>query len=68
LRETFTGRHHELVVFAANILRVLSCWALITFVSVKYVLFLRADNDGEGGILALTRCCRRHPGGRRTVQ
>jgi KUP system potassium uptake protein len=29
-------------------------WALMLMVSVKYVLFvLRADNDGEGGILAL---------------
>jgi KUP system potassium uptake protein len=29
-------------------------WALMLLVSVKYVLFvLRADNDGEGGILAL---------------
>jgi KUP system potassium uptake protein len=29
-------------------------WALIIMVSVKYVLFvMRADNDGEGGILAL---------------
>ena len=29
-------------------------WALMIMVSVKYVLFvLRADNDGEGGILAL---------------
>ena len=29
-------------------------WALMLMVSVKYVqLVLRADNDGEGGILAL---------------
>src|ERR1700675_5000305 len=29
-------------------------WALIAMVSLKYVVFiLRADNDGEGGILAL---------------
>jgi len=30
-------------------------WSLITVVSIKYVVFiLRADNKGEGGILALT--------------
>ena len=29
-------------------------WALIIVVTVKYVLFvMRADNDGEGGIMAL---------------
>ena len=29
-------------------------WALMAMVSLKYVIFvLRADNDGEGGILAL---------------
>lgn len=32
----------------------LICWALIITVSVKYCLFvMRADNNGEGGILAL---------------
>ncbi len=39
-----------------NILGVLSLifWALILIVSIKYLCFiLRADNDGEGGVLAL---------------
>jgi KUP system potassium uptake protein len=39
-----------------NVLGVLSLifWALIIVISVKYmILMLRADNDGEGGILAL---------------
>jgi KUP system potassium uptake protein len=32
----------------------LALWALILVVTVKYVLFLmRADNDGEGGVLSL---------------
>jgi KUP system potassium uptake protein len=32
----------------------LTLWALLLMVSLKYVVFvLRADNDGEGGILAL---------------
>ena len=40
----------------AEVLGVVSLtfWALIVLISVKYVIFvLRADNDGEGGILAL---------------
>jgi KUP system potassium uptake protein len=40
----------------ANVTGIVSLilWALIVMVSVKYVqLVLRADNDGEGGILAL---------------
>ena len=56
LRECFFGSHsvpptHE------NVLGVLSLiiWALLLVVSLKYVaLVLRADNQGEGGILALT--------------
>src|SRR5215467_8448421 len=49
----------------ANVLGVLSLifWALIMIVSLKYVVFImRADNKGEGGIMALTalaqRCAR----------
>jgi KUP system potassium uptake protein len=41
---------------AANVLGVLSLvfWSLVIVVSVKYLVFvLRADNRGEGGILAL---------------
>ena len=33
-------------------------WSITLVVSMKYVsLAMRADNDGEGGILALWRCC-----------
>jgi KUP system potassium uptake protein len=41
---------------AAEVLGIVSLifWALMAMVSLKYVIFvLRADNDGEGGILAL---------------
>src|SRR5450432_2216275 len=41
---------------AADVLGIVSLilWALVVMVSLKYVVFiLRADNDGEGGILAL---------------
>ncbi|WP_025745868.1 potassium transporter Kup [Kallotenue papyrolyticum] len=56
VRESFHGAH-AVAPTPANILGVLSLifWSLILVVSVKYILFiLRADNDGEGGILALT--------------
>ncbi|HKK27782.1 MAG TPA: potassium transporter Kup [Gemmatimonadota bacterium] len=42
---------------ARNVLGVLSLifWSLILVISIKYLIFiLRADNRGEGGILALT--------------
>ena len=41
----------------ATVLGVLSLifWSLVLVVTIKYVVFvMRADNDGEGGILALT--------------
>ncbi|HEX2761343.1 MAG TPA: KUP/HAK/KT family potassium transporter, partial [Rhizomicrobium sp.] len=38
-------------------------WALILVVTVKYVLIImRADNDGEGGTLALAALAHRSPG------
>jgi len=55
LRECFLGLHRYAPT-EANILGVLSLifWALLLIVSVKYLLFvMRADNRGEGGILAL---------------
>jgi len=55
-RETFVAAD-GLDVSDANVLGVLSlmCWALILVVSLKYLMFvMRADNHGEGGILALT--------------
>ena len=55
MRECFTGAH-GIELTSANVLGVLSLivWALIVVVSIKYLLFvMRADNRGEGGILAL---------------
>ena len=49
----------------AEILGVVSLliWALILIVTLKYVLFLlRADNRGEGGILALFALVQSYPG------
>ena len=56
IRECFNGPH-AVAVTHDHVLGVLSLivWALIIVVSVKYLVFvLRADNRGEGGILALT--------------
>jgi KUP system potassium uptake protein len=47
---------HGIGVSEANVLGMLSLvfWALMLVVSLKYVLFImRADNRGEGGIMAL---------------
>ncbi|MEX2157601.1 MAG: potassium transporter Kup [Gemmatimonadales bacterium] len=55
LREAFHGPH-AMAVTSVNVLGVLSLifWSLILIVSVKYLVFvMRADNKGEGGILAL---------------
>lgn len=48
---------HGLLVNAPNIYGILSLifWALIIVVSIKYLVFIvRADNQGEGGVLALS--------------
>ena len=55
LRVCFSGTH-RLAVTDQNIYGILSLifWSLILVISIKYlVLILRADNNGEGGILAL---------------
>ena len=55
------------IASAEIILGILSLiiWALILVVTVKYVLLLlRADNDGEGGTLALMALAQRAVGGR----
>ncbi len=55
MKEVFAG-NHPIPVNAANLLGSLSLflWALIVVVSLKYVsVVMRADNRGEGGIMAL---------------
>lgn len=55
-RESF-HEEYGLITSSANVLGVLSLifWALILVISIKYLAFvLRADNNGEGGIIALT--------------
>jgi len=55
VKEVFAG-NHPIPVTEANIFGSLSLffWALIIIVSIKYVIFImRADNRGEGGIMAM---------------
>src|SRR5881409_4535845 len=55
LRESFHGQH-GIPVTPGNVLGVLSLifWSLLLIVTVKYhVVIIRADNKGEGGVLAL---------------
>jgi KUP system potassium uptake protein len=65
------GDPHPVRVSAENIFGVVSLifWSVTIIVTVTYILLvMRADNDGEGGIMALITLIRRRgvPGGRRT--
>ena len=56
LKEVFGGAHHPVPITPDNVLGILSLifWSLMIVVSLKYVTFItRADNRGEGGIMAL---------------
>lgn len=55
MKEVFAGIH-PIPLSADNVFGILSLivWSLIVVVSIKYVVFImRADNRGEGGIMAL---------------
>ncbi|MFG1796274.1 potassium transporter Kup [Nocardia sp. NPDC049149] len=63
---------HPVPVSRDNVFGVVSLifWSVMIIVTVTYVLLaMRADNDGEGGIMALITLLRRltAPGGRRTA-
>jgi KUP system potassium uptake protein len=54
-REAFEHQHLPVVRTNAMGLASLAFWSLIIIISIKYLtLVMRADNKGEGGILALT--------------
>lgn len=56
IKEVFGGAHHPVPITPDNVLGILSLffWSLIIVVTVKYVSFImRANNKGEGGIIAL---------------
>jgi KUP system potassium uptake protein len=60
IRECFHGEY-GIEVSHANVMGILSLmfWALIMIVGLKYLIFVfRADNHGEGGVMALTALIR----------
>jgi KUP system potassium uptake protein len=72
LKEIFHGGH--VAVTPANVLGILSLvfWTLTIVISLKYVLLiLRADNNGEGGLIAMlalaTNAVRERPRLRRAL-
>jgi KUP system potassium uptake protein len=63
LRECFHGTH-GIAPTRDNVLGVLSLifWSLTLIISIKYLVFvMRADNEGEGGILALLALVAKQP-------
>src|SRR5688572_6808087 len=61
MKEAFSP-HYGLVPDHPTVLGILSLvfWSLVLVITVKYVLvIMRADNDGEGGIMALTALAQR---------
>ena len=64
MKEVFNG-HHAVPATPDNVLGILSLvfWAMTITVTFKYVKFItKADNRGEGGIMALTALALRTPG------
>jgi KUP system potassium uptake protein len=56
IKEVFSGPHHPVPISHDHVLGILSLilWSLVVIVALKYVLFvMRADNKGEGGVMAL---------------
>lgn len=54
--QVFSNGSHSVPISELNVLGILSLffWSLMFIVTLKYVLFImRADNNGEGGVIAL---------------
>ena len=70
MQTVFSIEHNTVQATRGDVLGVISMvvWSITLVVSMKYVaLAMRADNDGEGGILALVALLRRHLHGRRRL-
>jgi KUP system potassium uptake protein len=70
LQTVFTHDNHAVPTTDAAIYGVISLvfWTITLIVTVKYVTFImRADNDGEGGIMALIALIQTAPARRRAV-
>ena len=64
IQTVFSADHARVHTNPVEVYGVISLvfWAILIIVSVKYVGFiLRADNDGEGGIMALTALLQKNP-------
>ena len=64
VQTVFTADHARVKTGSVEVYGVISLvfWAITLIVSIKYVSFiLRADNDGEGGIMALTALLQKNP-------
>ena len=62
IQSTFGDANAAIAPDTVNVLGVLSVtfWLLVMIVSLKYVVFImRADNNGEGGIMALMALAQR---------
>lgn len=71
LQAVFTDPHHQVPIQIANVLGILSLmfWSLILVVTVKYVTFImRANNHGEGGIMALIALASASTGREKKIQ
>jgi KUP system potassium uptake protein len=71
MKEVFSVGTHPVALNAGNVYGILSLitWALVFIVSIKYVAFImRADNRGEGGIMALLALASRNTHGNRSKQ
>lgn len=70
LQTVYSADHNAVEPTILDVYGVVSLvfWSVTIIVCLKYVvLVMRADNDGEGGILALTALLRRRMRGRRSV-
>ena len=70
LQTVFSIDHNSVMPTAVDVFGVISMvfWSITTIVSTKYVaLIMRADNDGEGGILALVALLREKLADRRRL-
>jgi len=70
LQTAFSIEHNSVKPTPVDVFGIISMvfWAITILVSVKYVaLVMRADNDGEGGILALVALLRQKLGDKRTL-
>ena len=62
LQTVFSAEHNAVQPTPEHVYGIISLvfWSITMIVTVKYVTFvIRADNDGEGGILSLTAMVRR---------